>query len=270
MLFRTSADRRSFLGIATMLDDRYGVELVAYVLMGNHYHLIVRSREGRVSVAMQYLDGQFARHFNARHQRDGSLFKGRFDSNRIDSDAYLIQAGAYVHLNPVQAGLVDRAIDYPWSSLRFLVGGDRSPKWLASRWLLRDRSGDDYVRFVESQRAEVERLATPAWDSGVDWWMPSLEEPVLAAIAAADERVASTFSVSVDELYAVVRGRLNPARMVAIAYTADRLGLSHADVAIRYGLKNRHSVRSTMRRLREQLRRDPGLQALVASLGLAL
>ena len=270
MLFRTTADRRSFLGIAIMLDEKYGVELVAYALMGNHYHLVVRSREGRVSDGMQYHDGQFARLFHLRHERDGSLFKGRFDSELIDTDAYLSQAGVYVHLNPVKAGLVERGVDYPWSSLRFYATKAPTPPWLASTWLLGGRSGDEYVDFVESQSAEVGALPAPAWDPGVDWWTSGLEEPVLAAIAAADQRVAAAFSVSIDEVYAVVRGRPNPARMVAIAYAARQLGVKHAEVAIRYGLKDRHSVRSSMRRLRQLVRTDPAVRNRVAALGLVL
>ena len=144
MIFRSDADRRSFLSLLGDLEGRFGVEVIAFVLMGNHFHLIVRSRSGLLSRALHHLEGSFSRGFNPRHDRRGALFQGRFDSRLIEDDVQLHRAGAYVHLNPVKAGLVTEALQHRWSSLRSYASGRRLASWLHLD-LLQGRSPQRYL-----------------------------------------------------------------------------------------------------------------------------
>lgn len=125
-------DRRDYEGFLTRLGQcvqRFSLGVYAYVLMGNHYHLLVRTREANLSAAMQWLGVSYSAWHNARHERRGHLFQGRFKSFLIAEDAYLQRLLLYIHRNPLRAGLVTRLADYPWSSYRALAYGRGGPAW---------------------------------------------------------------------------------------------------------------------------------------------
>ena len=92
--------------------------LPTYVLMGNHFHLVMLGDLDRLSDGMHYLSFRYAMEFNERHARTGHLFQGRFISIPIEGDDHLDTVCAYVLNNPVRAGLCDRFEDYEW------FGGD--------------------------------------------------------------------------------------------------------------------------------------------------
>lgn len=110
------------LGRAVALE---GWEIYAVCLMGTHHHLVLRPSLGRVSDGMQLLHGSFARAYNARHQRRGALFESRFYAKVIADQAHFMEVIRYVALNPVDAGLVDRPQDWPWSTYGQIVGTQR-------------------------------------------------------------------------------------------------------------------------------------------------
>ncbi len=114
-IFLADADRRAFVAElgAAFIDDK--VELHAFCLMGNHYHLLVRSLDGRLSPAMQRLSSRYTHQFNQRHRRDGPLFRGRYLSVGIADDAHLLQALRYIHHNPCRDGRWAPE-EWPWSS----------------------------------------------------------------------------------------------------------------------------------------------------------
>lgn len=121
-IFVDEHDRTAFLSLLAGALERFSVELHAYCLMGNHYHLLLRSRDGRLSELMQSFSSRYTFNANRRHGRDGPLFRGRFNSVLIESDAHLVQTLRYIHLNPTEAGLVERAEDWQWSSAALYLG----------------------------------------------------------------------------------------------------------------------------------------------------
>jgi putative transposase len=102
--------RRQLLRIA----ERYDWALHAYCLMPNHYHLIVQARQVDLSKGMHRLNGGYAQGFNDRHERVGHLFQNRFKALTIESAEHFDQALAYVHANPVAAGLCRDEADWSW------------------------------------------------------------------------------------------------------------------------------------------------------------
>lgn len=92
------------------------IDLLAYCLMPNHYHLLVQCQGGDVSKAMQSLTLAYTKAINQRFNRVGSLFQGPFKAIEVDTSAYLQHLVRYIHLNPVKAGLVDRAEEWAFSS----------------------------------------------------------------------------------------------------------------------------------------------------------
>lgn len=123
-------DRTAFLSIAGQALVRFDAHVWAYCLMGNHYHLVIRTREANLSRLMRHINGVYTQTFNRRHQLTGHLFQGRFKAILVDSDSYLLEVCRYVDLNPVRAHMVDRPDAYRWSSYRALARLADKPDWL--------------------------------------------------------------------------------------------------------------------------------------------
>lgn len=158
-VFRDDADRCEFLRLLGRTVDLFAWKLHAWVLMGNHYHLLLATPEPTLSRGMRQLNGDYAQHFNRRHGRDGHVFQGRFKAILVQREAHLLEVARYVVLNPVRAGLVKSAADWPWSSFRSTAGLDPAPAWLDASILLetfasrRAPAAAKYREFVEGEGA---------------------------------------------------------------------------------------------------------------------
>lgn len=123
-------DRRAHIEVLAQAADRFDAQVLAYCLMGNHYHLVLHTRAANLSRFMRHLNGVYTQSFNRRHGLVGHLFQGRFKAILVDRDAYLLALCRYVERNPVAARLVDAAEDWPWSSCRAHLGLAPTPEWL--------------------------------------------------------------------------------------------------------------------------------------------
>ena len=146
-IFFTRNDGLAFEQLLAEGSQRLGVEVHAYCLMPNHFHLLVHCPNEGLSSFMQRVGAAYSRRINDRSGGDGSLFKSRFHSRLIDSPTYLAQAGRYIHRNPLELSPSIDPATYRWSSLRCYAGVDVAPLWLHIDTLLRHCSGDylDYV-----------------------------------------------------------------------------------------------------------------------------
>jgi putative transposase len=122
-IFAEPADYETLL---SMLDEnarKFEVQVHAYVLMTNHFHLLATpaAAVGLPSL-MQAVGRRYVRYFNQRQRRSGTLWEGRYRSTLIQADRYLLACMVYMDLNPVRAGIVATAKDYPWSSHRHYIG----------------------------------------------------------------------------------------------------------------------------------------------------
>ncbi len=115
--FADDADRVVYLGMLAELAGTTRCDVHAYVLMGNHVHLLVTPETPNApSSLMQRIGMRFAAYVNRRHQRTGTLWEGRFRSSIVDTDDYVVSCHRYIELNPVRAGIVARPDEYRWSS----------------------------------------------------------------------------------------------------------------------------------------------------------
>jgi putative transposase len=129
-IFRSNRDRRTFLTLLGEAVRRFGWSVTAYVLMTNHFHLVVQTPEPNLSRGMQWLNGTYAGWFNDRHHRAGHLFQGRFHAVLVEKEAYFAELLRYVVLNPVRAKMIGRPEEYAWSSYRATAGLEAAPEWL--------------------------------------------------------------------------------------------------------------------------------------------
>lgn len=121
IIFEDNRDRRAYLDALAKHAAEAHASIYAWCLMDNHVHLLVKTDASSPSAMMQRLNAHYATIFNKRHERVGPLFQGRFGSEPVDSDRYLMTVVRYIHKNPEAAGLSKMA-DYPWSSYREFIG----------------------------------------------------------------------------------------------------------------------------------------------------
>lgn len=122
-IFRDAVDYEAMRTFMAEQARSCGVALHAYVLMENHFHaLVTPAQDGALARMMQGIGRRYVRHFNARAQRLGTLWEGRYRCAVLEPEVFLLDAMAYLDLNPVRAGLAESPADYPWSSHRHYIG----------------------------------------------------------------------------------------------------------------------------------------------------
>ena len=127
-VFRDSRDFQRFQRDLVDVCARHACDVHAYVLMTNHFHLLMTARgAGGVGRAMQSLGRRYVGYFNRRHGRSGTLWEGRYRSVPIDSERYLFTCYRYIEQNPVRAGIANHPAKYRWSSFHANALGRMDP-----------------------------------------------------------------------------------------------------------------------------------------------
>ena len=115
--FFADEDYQFFLDCLARLAKRFRCALHAYVLMTNHFHLLLTSElEAGPSLLMKFLGQRCVQYVNRTYRRTGSLWEGRFRSSLVQTERYLLGCYRYIEMNPVRANMVKHPIEYPWSS----------------------------------------------------------------------------------------------------------------------------------------------------------
>jgi len=127
-IFVDDDDRQHYLALLGVTLPRHHVALHAYVLMGNHVHLLTSAAQaGSISQALRNHGQCYVQAFNRRHGRTGTLWEGRFKSCLVDSDRYLLAVYRYIELNPVRAAMVATPEEHRWSSVHVHLGHRMDP-----------------------------------------------------------------------------------------------------------------------------------------------
>ena len=138
------------------------LDVVAYCLMPNHYHLLVLLKVDDLSRPIQRFSLSYTKAVNKRYERVGALFQGRFKAIAVDTDEYVLHLSRYIHLNPVRAGLVALPEEWEFSSYREYIGIRQGTLPKFSIVLDQFRSRKDYKEFVASytqkQKQTIEKL----------------------------------------------------------------------------------------------------------------
>ncbi len=116
-IFLDDRDRQKFHEIPGNIENRYGIIIYVFVLMSNHYHILLETPLANLSRAIQRLNADYALYFSRRHKRPGHIFQGRYKAMLVEKDAYLLEPGRYIHLNPFRVGITKASEKYRWSPL---------------------------------------------------------------------------------------------------------------------------------------------------------
>ncbi len=145
-------DRSNFFSTLQEMVEKYAVRIHAFALMDNHYHLLIETPRGNLSRAMRHLDSVYTQRFNKIHALDGPLFRGRFKSQLVEEDSYLLALVAYIHLNPARAGIEAAPMADDRSSHSAYVGNVVAPSWLTTSHVLRHFSSREaFNHFIMDQ-----------------------------------------------------------------------------------------------------------------------
>ncbi len=155
-IFQDEKDYQKFLSLLSNMVERFRLEVHAYVLMKNHYHLLIKTKEANLSRAIQWLGVSYSVWYNRRHQRSGHLFQGRFKSFLIENERYFVGMGLYIHGNPLRAGIVERLADYPWSSYGIYANPNIQCSWIKKDLVL-GYFGGSSASFIKEQKAFLEK-----------------------------------------------------------------------------------------------------------------
>jgi putative transposase len=134
-IFLKDRHYKKFLDILGDSVERFGIEIHAYSLMPNHYHLLIHTPEDNLSSAMRHINGIYTQWLNFVMKWDGPLFRGRFTSQLVEEEEYLRLLMAYIHLNPLNARLAKRLDSDAWTSHRAYLGKDSPLPWLNTQFI---------------------------------------------------------------------------------------------------------------------------------------
>ena len=287
-IFSTKRDREKFLEYLGTATQRFSLIIHTYCLMTNHYHLVVETPEANLSRAIQWLNVSYATYFNTKRKRSGHLFQGRFKAILVDADNYLVQLSRYIHLNPVRVKMVERPVDYPWSSYAAFIGKRKAQEWLDLGMLghfgkNKRQAMKSYQIFVEE--IDPSQLRNPGKEilagcilgemDFVSWVQRTFldrkemdkELPQLKALKPkvsleAIMRGITQATGSTSEQILAKGGKKNQAREMAIYLARDLSGLSGRELGEYFGGMSGAAITMRYRQFSRKLSEDKKLQQL--------
>jgi len=282
-IFFGKADYEKFLYYMEEAKEKYDYVVHCYVLMTNHYHLVIQTPQGNLSEVMHFINGSYTNYINRKRGRQGHLFQGRYKAILVDGDTYLLEGSRYLHLNPVRAKLVGKPEEYPYSSYRSYVSGAR--EHLVSRDMIwemiskdRRRARKGYRDFVEraigtQEESPLKKIYGGAILGGHEFIkeaLGKLEEGVvkredvshrreLQGVISSDviiDAIASHFGISKD----VVREDKRTYRKIAISLMKQHTATTNRQIMNLFGDVTYSAIAKIHERFREELIKDKSLR----------
>jgi REP element-mobilizing transposase RayT len=234
-IFRDDLDREDLLGRLDRLCPELGFCCLAWALMTNHFHLVLRSGPIRVSRLMARLGTGYALRFNQRHDRVGHLFQNRFRSRRATTDGDVVGLVLYVCRNPLEGGLVaqpDALARFEWCSVGALTGARTSRRF--------ESIGETLALFDDDPTRARAKLRESLGATERSFAATAVAGPLPVAAATRSvvdlrelvRQVCAAFDVREEELRSRLRSaRIATARRALAVRAAGELGLSGAEIA---------------------------------------
>lgn len=163
-VFKDRRDHELFLEILNQVKRRYHWLCHAYCLMDTHYHLLIETPDGNLSLGMRQLNGVYTQAYNKKRNRCGHLFQGRFKAILIQKDSHLLEVSRYIVLNPVRASIVKSPEDWVWSSYNGMVGKEKPFPCLTRNWIL-----GQFSRTISKAEKEYRLFVKGGINKGTIW-----------------------------------------------------------------------------------------------------
>lgn len=298
-IFKTDRDRQRFTEILSESVSAYHIRLYAYVLMSNHFHLLIETPRANLSAFMQQFNGAYTNWFNAKHRRSGHLYGGRYGAKLVEGDRYLLTLTRYIHLNPIKTRSANvLALDeritllrrYTWSSYRSYAGLIRKRDEMIDHapliQLVSQRSGRTeiaYRQYVESGLAGDDKelldalkqsskaIGTVSFCRWVDVQYQRLiadqGQPLDAAMRRLEIPVTSNAVKGVVcEFFGVADSDLlrkrsvSDARLLTMKLLKEEAGLTQREVANVLGMNDGSTISRKLADLSERLKKDESLK----------
>jgi len=289
-IFFTKRDYEKFKEYLTTAKEKYGFILHAYVLMTNHYHLIIETPEKNLSKAMHYINSAYTTYTNVKRKRSGHLFQGRYKAILVDKDNYLLELSRYIHLNPVRVNMVHKPEEYPYSSYRSYVTGQvenvvSRDAILEMMTAKRKEAPDRYRDFVEAALGEETESPLRKVYGGIILGDERFIRNALARIDA--ERVETTdvshgkalrsvtgleeiitacceyFKVARED---VILNKRSEARKACVYLMKKHTCATNREIAELFGTLSYSAVAKISQNITQQLERDKALQKRINGL----
>jgi REP element-mobilizing transposase RayT len=282
-IFQSKNDYELFKGILEEAKTKYGIQLHAYALMINHYHLLMETPNGNLSKVMHYVNGTYTNIFNRKRKRSGHLLQGRYKAILVERDSYLLELSRYLHLNPVRAKIVDSPQAYPYSSYTEYTS-NKNDGLVTKDLILKMMSGNPkeatgkYRAFVESGMThdsgsplnEVYAGSILGGEGFIREALSRLKDGALDKEETAHRRELASFLSADDILDAVssefqtrqdgVVGEKGLPRNVAIYLIKKYTDMTNREIGNMFGGLTFTAVTKVKERLQKRLTRDKALK----------
>lgn len=274
-VFREDPDYRHFETLLSETVKGHWLTVYAYVLMPNHFHLLIEVSRAPLSRAMQSLLYRYTRYYNRRYHKIGHLFQGRYKAIVCDRDSYLMELIRYLHLNPVRAGVVKEPSGYRWSSHGEYLHG-RSNRGIAVEQGLklwgsqRGQALRAYRQFVgdgleaghREEYYEVKEQQYLGDDGFVEVVHRALDDqeerwPVRVTMADVLQAIVLGTSLRIAAILSKGRGRLGSRLRAEAAYVGREVGGIGLTEAAKYLGRDQSTLSLAVKRLEEGLERNP-------------
>ena len=255
-VFREDEDYRLYLKFLQEYKKRFGFYVYGYALMPTHVHLLIEAGETALSKVMQSLQFRYTRNINIRYRTWGHLFQGRYKAILCQKDVYFLELSAYLHLNPVRAGLVEDPSKYPWSSYPSYMGQEKGDlvdrDFLFSQFSVkRSVARREYEQFVKSRmgqghRDDFYKLKDQRF-LGPDEFVDDVHHRV-------KEEPSLVYELPIEEIVSAVEYTLGIAKYIFYSFTRSRQGAWGRAVVAFLGKK---WGGYQLKRFAEHFKRDP-------------
>lgn len=292
--FTDDKDHAIFLETLEQASLMFGVNVGAYCLMPNHYHLLIQTPNANLSRFMRHVNGVYTQRFNRKNGKDGPLFRGRYRALIVDADSYLLQVVRYIHSNPAKARLVQRPESFRWSSHRFYLNSKRAPEWLCVKEMLTwfsSRPGHAlqlYKKFMKEapdphfeEKYERKHLG---WILGEGSFLEKMKRKVAkkktngkeipqsrkvkgeAQLDQLARTICQKLKINKEDLLVSRPGKRNLLRKVAIHLAWETTGLAQRVIADYFGVNSHRTVAVHHFNVKRLAQKDPALSRLIKSL----
>ena len=280
-IFSDKHDYLMFIDLLIEISEIWNVNVAAYCLMTNHYHILLQTPDGNISRCMRHLNSVYTQRYNRKHGFDGQLFRGRYKSILVCNDSHLLQLVRYIHKNPVKAGIVKDMPNYEWSSYKGYLSYAKKWNWLHKDCIFSMISPKKRVRlkpFIEFMQKddseEVERLFSlkklpsffdpesfiTAIKEKYYFKKKSYEVPESKSLAPTSDTIISSvceyYGVSFNELLITRRGIFNESRNIAVYLLRQIRGENLNNIGELFNIKTYSTVSSILRRVSKLKKHD--------------